>query len=52
MICAAYWIVLVGEIKVNVTGEQYGTYTGERNKDGVWEIITNEGCGLDLFSPG
>jgi hypothetical protein len=33
MICTAYRIVLVGEIKVNMTGGPYSTYRGDRNKD-------------------
>jgi hypothetical protein len=35
MICTAYRIVLVGEIKENIMGESCSTYGWYRNKDGV-----------------
>jgi hypothetical protein len=35
MICAAYRIVLVGEIKVDMVGGPYGTYRGDRNKESL-----------------
>jgi hypothetical protein len=35
MICTAYRIVLVGEIKGNKMGGSCGTYRGYRNKGGV-----------------
>jgi len=52
MICSAYRIVLVGGIKENEMGGPCSTYSGYRNKDGVWEIINNKGCGLDLCGLG
>jgi hypothetical protein len=35
MICTAYRILLVGEIKENEVGVPCGTYSGYRNRDGV-----------------
>ena len=38
MICTAYRIVLVGEIKVNKMGGQCGMNGGYRNKDGFYNL--------------
>jgi hypothetical protein len=43
MICTAYRIVLVSEIKVKKIGQTCGKYSGYRNKDGSWEQINNKG---------
>jgi hypothetical protein len=43
MICTAYWIVLVGEIKVDMMGEPYGTYRRDRNKDRIYNFSLKKG---------
>jgi hypothetical protein len=52
MICTAYRIVIADVMKGKKMGGSCGTYSGYRNKNGVYELTNIKGCGLDLSGLG